>query len=71
MTFDWNILRDKLTGNSAVATYLFTIVVSFFTWLFTTVQTTEQLKAEQKYRFTNDSLRISIMELVIDCGTKQ
>lgn len=67
MTFDWNIVRDKLTGNSAVATYCATTVVTFCVWLFGYVQDGERLKAENKFRFQNDSLRISIMEFKLRC----
>lgn len=59
---------NKLTGNSALMTYAATAVVGFLSWLFVMVQTDANLKAENKFRYANDSLRVRIMELHIDCS---
>ena len=59
---------NKLTGNRALMTDAATAVVAFLSWLFVMVQTDANLKAENKFRYANDSLRVRIMELHIDCS---
>lgn len=68
MKIDVSMVMKKLTGNSALVTYLATAVVGFLSWLFIMVQTDANLKAENKFRYANDSLRVRIMELHIDCS---
>lgn len=60
-----------LFGNSAVASYAATAIIGFLTWLLLTVRQNEELKAENKYRYVNDSLRISVMELHLYCPGRQ
>lgn len=58
----------KLIGNNALMVYGATTFVGFLSWLFVMVQTDANLKAENKFRYANDSLRVRIMELHIDCS---